>query len=105
MYSGNSLRSTIAVGNDKKRQRVYNTMFHVPWRCEWQDSLSALDSFLSLLTIIPARIVMTVWRVLNTRGAPNSRPRVRGGSRGWWPGMERVKIPCRAGRRNGRGCR
>jgi hypothetical protein len=34
LYSGNSLRSTIAVGNDKKRQRVYNTMFHVPWRCE-----------------------------------------------------------------------
>ncbi|GJN23523.1 hypothetical protein PR202_gb11179 [Eleusine coracana subsp. coracana] len=34
LYSGNSLRSTIAVGNEKKRQRVYNTMFHVPWRCE-----------------------------------------------------------------------
>ncbi|XP_078171283.1 protein POLLEN DEFECTIVE IN GUIDANCE 1-like isoform X2 [Carex rostrata] len=34
VYSGNSLRSTISVGNDKKRQRVYNSMFHVPWRCE-----------------------------------------------------------------------
>ncbi|CAD6206408.1 unnamed protein product [Miscanthus lutarioriparius] len=34
LYGGNSLRSTIAVGNEKKRQRVYNTMFHVPWRCE-----------------------------------------------------------------------
>lgn len=31
---GNSLRITASVGNEKKRQRVYNTMFHVPWRCE-----------------------------------------------------------------------
>lgn len=22
------------MGNEKKRQRVYNTMFHAPWRCE-----------------------------------------------------------------------
>jgi hypothetical protein len=34
LYGGNSLRGTISAGNDKKRQRVYNTMFHVPWRCE-----------------------------------------------------------------------
>jgi hypothetical protein len=34
LYGGNALRSTISVGNEKKRQRVYNTMFHVPWRCE-----------------------------------------------------------------------
>ncbi|KAM0867034.1 hypothetical protein ACQ4PT_042267 [Festuca glaucescens] len=70
LYSGNSLRSTIAVGNDKKRQRVYNTMFHVPWRCERlivAGFFVCLDSFLSLLTIMPARIVMTVWRVLKTR--------------------------------------
>ncbi|XP_037422244.1 protein POLLEN DEFECTIVE IN GUIDANCE 1-like [Triticum dicoccoides] len=70
MYSGNSLRSTIAVGNDKKRQRVYNTMFHVPWRCERlivAGFFVCLDSFLSLLTIMPARIVMTVWRILKTR--------------------------------------
>ncbi|KAI4998309.1 hypothetical protein ZWY2020_053651 [Hordeum vulgare] len=70
MYSGSSLRSTIAVGNDKKRQRVYNTMFHVPWRCERlivAGFFVCLDSFLSLLTIMPARIVMTVWRVLKTR--------------------------------------
>nr|CAD1831735.1 unnamed protein product [Ananas comosus var. bracteatus] len=31
---GNALRSTIVVGNEKKWQRAYNTMFHVPWRCE-----------------------------------------------------------------------
>ncbi|XP_020260220.1 protein POLLEN DEFECTIVE IN GUIDANCE 1-like [Asparagus officinalis] len=34
IYGGNSLRSTVSVGNEKKRQRVYNTMFHVPLRCE-----------------------------------------------------------------------
>ncbi|XP_020595774.1 protein POLLEN DEFECTIVE IN GUIDANCE 1 isoform X2 [Phalaenopsis equestris] len=32
IYGGNSLRSTISVGNEKQRQRVYNTMFHVPFR-------------------------------------------------------------------------
>uniref|UniRef100_A0A0D9YYS3 Protein POLLEN DEFECTIVE IN GUIDANCE 1 n=1 Tax=Oryza glumipatula TaxID=40148 RepID=A0A0D9YYS3_9ORYZ len=44
LYGGNSLRGTISAGNDKKRQRVYNTMFHVPWRCE-RDSLSAWIHF------------------------------------------------------------
>ncbi|KAL5209340.1 hypothetical protein ABZP36_004963 [Zizania latifolia] len=70
LYGGNSLRSTISVGNDKKRQRVYNTMFHVPWRCERlivAGFFVCLDSFLSLLTIMPARIAITVWRVLKTR--------------------------------------
>ncbi|XP_066386263.1 protein POLLEN DEFECTIVE IN GUIDANCE 1-like isoform X2 [Miscanthus floridulus] len=70
LYGGNSLRSTIAVGNEKKRQRVYNTMFHVPWRCERlivAGFFVCLDSFLSLLTIMPARIVITIWRVLKTR--------------------------------------
>ncbi|XP_062212215.1 protein POLLEN DEFECTIVE IN GUIDANCE 1-like [Phragmites australis] len=70
LYGGNSLRSTIAVGNEKKRQRVYNTMFHVPWRCErliLTGFFVCLDSFLSLLTIMPARIVITVWRVLKMR--------------------------------------
>ncbi|PAN45361.1 hypothetical protein PAHAL_9G113200 [Panicum hallii] len=70
LYGGNSLRSTIAVGNEKKRQRVYNTMFHVPWRCERlivAGFFVCLDSFLSLLTIMPARIVVTIWRLLKTR--------------------------------------
>jgi len=30
-----------------------------------------LDSFLSLLTIMPARIVITIWRVLKTRSVCN----------------------------------
>lgn len=70
IYGGNSLRSTISAGNEKKRQRVYNTMFHVPWRCERlivAGFFVCLDSFLSLLTIMPARILMTIGRVLHTR--------------------------------------
>ncbi|KAJ0987584.1 hypothetical protein J5N97_005940 [Dioscorea zingiberensis] len=70
IYSGNSLRSTISVGNEKKRQRVYNTMFHLPLRCErliCAGFFVCLDSFLSLLTIMPARILMTIWRLLKTR--------------------------------------
>ncbi|XP_039145362.1 protein POLLEN DEFECTIVE IN GUIDANCE 1 [Dioscorea cayenensis subsp. rotundata] len=70
IYSGNSLRSTISVGNEKKRQRVYNTMFHVPLRCErliLAGFFVCLDSFLSLLTLMPARIIMTIWSFLKTR--------------------------------------
>uniref|UniRef100_A0A1D1YGQ3 Protein POLLEN DEFECTIVE IN GUIDANCE 1 n=1 Tax=Anthurium amnicola TaxID=1678845 RepID=A0A1D1YGQ3_9ARAE len=70
VYGGNSLQSTISVGNDKKRQRVYNTMFHVPLRCERlivAGFFVCLDSFLSLLTIMPVRILMAMWRILNKR--------------------------------------
>ncbi|XP_020247992.1 protein POLLEN DEFECTIVE IN GUIDANCE 1-like isoform X2 [Asparagus officinalis] len=45
-------------------------MFHVPLRCERlmiAGFFFCLDSFLSLLTIMPARILMTIWRVLKTR--------------------------------------
>lgn len=34
LYSGNSLRNTTTLGNDKERERVYDTMFRLPWRCE-----------------------------------------------------------------------
>ncbi|XP_031498453.1 protein POLLEN DEFECTIVE IN GUIDANCE 1 [Nymphaea colorata] len=70
IHGGNSLRITASVGNEKKRQRVYNTMFHVPWRCELLINVGffvCLDSFLSLLTIMPARIIMTFWTFLNMR--------------------------------------
>ncbi|XP_068650005.1 protein POLLEN DEFECTIVE IN GUIDANCE 1-like isoform X2 [Aristolochia californica] len=66
----NSLRMTTSVGNEKKRQKVYNTMFHVPWRCELLIDVGffvCLDSFLSLLTIMPARIFMAFWRFLSIR--------------------------------------
>lgn len=70
IYGGNSLRSTTSVGNEKKRQRVYNTMFHVPWRCELLIDVGffvCLDSFLSLLTIMPAKILAFTWRCLKFR--------------------------------------
>ncbi|KAK1308547.1 Protein POLLEN DEFECTIVE IN GUIDANCE 1 [Acorus calamus] len=73
LYGGNSLRSTTSVGNENKRQKVYNTMFHVPWRCELLIDVGffvCLDSFLSLLTIMPARILMTFWRFMNVRQIP-----------------------------------
>lgn len=34
MYSGNSLQSTTTLGNEKERERVYDTIFRLPWRCE-----------------------------------------------------------------------
>ncbi|PKA52857.1 Protein pollen defective in guidance 1 [Apostasia shenzhenica] len=70
IHAGNSLRSTMSVGNEKKRQRVYNTMFYIPFRCERVITVGffvCVDSFLSLLTIMPARILITIWRVLKTR--------------------------------------
>lgn len=34
MSNGNSLRSTTTLGNEKERERVYDTIFRLPWRCE-----------------------------------------------------------------------
>lgn len=55
------LLETQSAETDKKRQHVYNTMFHVPWRCELLIVVGffvCLDSFLSLLTVMPVRIVV-----------------------------------------------
>ncbi|KAI4382800.1 hypothetical protein MLD38_008714 [Melastoma candidum] len=70
MGSGNSLRSTTTLGNEKERERVYDTIFQLPWRCEMLINVGVFvcfDSFLSLLTIMPTRIVMLLWRILFTR--------------------------------------
>ncbi|XP_043808451.1 protein POLLEN DEFECTIVE IN GUIDANCE 1 isoform X2 [Manihot esculenta] len=70
MYKGNSLRSTTTIGSEKERERVYDTIFRLPWRCELLIDVGffvCLDSFLSLLTIMPMRMLMTLWRLLNTR--------------------------------------
>jgi hypothetical protein len=70
MYCGNSLRSTTTPANEKERERVYDTIFRLPWRCELLINVGffvCFDSFLSLLTIMPTRIFMTFWRVLYTR--------------------------------------
>ncbi|KAL0005161.1 hypothetical protein SO802_012722 [Lithocarpus litseifolius] len=70
MYNGNALRNTTTIGNEVERERVYDTIFRLPWRCELLIDVGffvCLDSFLSLLTIMPTRIVMTLWRLLRTR--------------------------------------
>ncbi|KAK2995180.1 hypothetical protein RJ640_005770, partial [Escallonia rubra] len=70
MHGGNSLRSTTTLANEKERERVYDTIFRLPWRCELLIEVGyfvCLDSFLSLLTIMPARVLMTFWRLLKSR--------------------------------------
>lgn len=34
MHGGNSLRTTTILANEKDRERVYDTIFRMPWRCE-----------------------------------------------------------------------
>ncbi|XP_048429070.1 protein POLLEN DEFECTIVE IN GUIDANCE 1-like [Pyrus x bretschneideri] len=70
MSNGNALRSTTTLGNEKERERVYDTIFRLPWRCELLIDVGffvCFDSFLSLLTIMPTRILMTVWRTIQSR--------------------------------------
>ncbi|CAI9785511.1 unnamed protein product [Fraxinus pennsylvanica] len=70
IHAGNSLKSTTTLGNDKERERVYDTIFRLPWRCELLIVVGffvCLDSFLSLLTIMPTRIIITLWRLLRSR--------------------------------------
>ncbi|KAL1347379.1 hypothetical protein AAHE18_07G000700 [Arachis hypogaea] len=43
MHNGNSLRSTTTLGNEKERERVYDTIFRLPWRCELFKRLSAME--------------------------------------------------------------
>ncbi|XWS64055.1 hypothetical protein CRYUN_Cryun06bG0154100 [Craigia yunnanensis] len=68
MYNGNSLRSTTTVGSEKERERVYDTIFHLLWRCEVLIDVGffvCFDSFMSLLNIMPTRILITLWRLLS----------------------------------------
>uniref|UniRef100_A0A7C9AM40 Uncharacterized protein n=1 Tax=Opuntia streptacantha TaxID=393608 RepID=A0A7C9AM40_OPUST len=70
MYNGNSLRSTTAIGNEKERERVYDTIFRLPWRCELLINVGffvCFNSFLSLLTIMPMRAIMTLWTLCSKR--------------------------------------
>ncbi|KAG6547014.1 hypothetical protein Mapa_011631 [Marchantia paleacea] len=65
VFGGSTLRNTNAAGSDQRREQVYNTMFHVPWRCELLIDVGffvCLDAFLSLFTVIPARIIMYFWQ-------------------------------------------
>ncbi|KAI3503751.1 hypothetical protein L1887_32200 [Cichorium endivia] len=70
MRGGNSLRMTTTLANEKDRERVYDTIFRMPWRCELLIDVGffvCLDSFLSLLTIMPIRLLTTSWRLFKTR--------------------------------------
>ncbi|XP_017226690.1 protein POLLEN DEFECTIVE IN GUIDANCE 1-like [Daucus carota subsp. sativus] len=70
MYDGNSLRNTTITANEKDRERVYDTIFRLPWRCELLINVGffvCLDSFLSLVTIMPTRLLVTTWKHLQAR--------------------------------------
>jgi hypothetical protein len=64
---GSAVEHHSSVNMEQKRDRVYNTMFHVLWRCELLIDVGffvCLDSFLSLCTVMPARILMFLWQHL-----------------------------------------
>ncbi|CAI8603852.1 unnamed protein product [Vicia faba] len=68
--NGNSLWNTTTLGDEKGRERVYDTIFRLPWRCELLIDVGffvCFNSFLSLLTVMPTRVVMIVWKLLKTR--------------------------------------
>ncbi|TKY59327.1 POLLEN DEFECTIVE IN GUIDANCE 1 [Spatholobus suberectus] len=70
VHHGDSVWSTTTIGNEKGRERVYDTIFRLPWRCELLIDVGffvCFNSFLSLLTVMPTRIVITIWRLLKTR--------------------------------------
>ncbi|KOM31097.1 hypothetical protein LR48_Vigan01g065200 [Vigna angularis] len=70
VYYGNSVWSTTTIGDEKGRERVYDTIFRLPWRCELLIDVGffvCFNSFLSLLTVMPTRMLMVVWRLLKTR--------------------------------------
>ncbi|GAA0185387.1 hypothetical protein LIER_32675 [Lithospermum erythrorhizon] len=70
LHTGHSLRSTVTLGNEKDRERVYDTIFRLPWRCELLIDVGffvCLDSFLSVFTIMPVRMALTLWKSLRTR--------------------------------------
>ncbi|KAL9329299.1 hypothetical protein ACSQ67_004302 [Phaseolus vulgaris] len=70
VYYGNSVWSTTTIGDEKGRERVYDTIFRLPWRCELLIDVGffvCFNSFLSLLTVMPTRMLMTIWRLLKTR--------------------------------------
>ncbi|CAI8608807.1 unnamed protein product [Vicia faba] len=75
--NGNSLWNTTTLGDEKGRERVYDTIFRLPWRCELLIDVGffvCFNSFLSLLTVMPTRVVMIVWKLLKTRNFKRLSP-------------------------------
>ncbi|TYH67102.1 hypothetical protein ES332_D06G165700v1 [Gossypium tomentosum] len=69
-FTSFSLFRTTTLGSEKERERVYDTIFHLPWRCEVLIDVGffvCFDAFLSLLTIMPTRILIKLWRFLTAR--------------------------------------
>ncbi|XP_024524348.1 protein POLLEN DEFECTIVE IN GUIDANCE 1 [Selaginella moellendorffii] len=76
LLEGSSLEATVRAGNQKSQDCVYNTLVHVPWRCELLilvGFFACLDSFLSLLVATPVRVVIALWRRLRERRALQAR--------------------------------
>ncbi|EFJ17300.1 hypothetical protein SELMODRAFT_420990 [Selaginella moellendorffii] len=72
LLEGSSLEATVRAGNQKSQDCVYNTLVHVPWRCELLilvGFFACLDSFLSLLVATPVRVAIALWRRLRERRA------------------------------------
>ncbi|WZZ68286.1 hypothetical protein YC2023_079656 [Brassica napus] len=70
IYGGVSLRSTVASGNDVERERIYDMIFRLPWRCEvllHTGFFVCVNSFLSLLTVMPIRVLLTFWDAFKNR--------------------------------------
>ncbi|KAL0801216.1 hypothetical protein Bca101_056392 [Brassica carinata] len=70
IYGGVSLRSTTATGNDVERERIYDMIFRLPWRCEvllHTGFFVCVNSFLSLLTVMPIRVLLLFWGALKKR--------------------------------------
>uniref|UniRef100_M4CJ86 RRM domain-containing protein n=1 Tax=Brassica campestris TaxID=3711 RepID=M4CJ86_BRACM len=70
IYGGVSLRSTTTSGNDVERERIYDMIFRLPWRCEvllHTGFFVCVNSFLSLLTVMPIRVLLTFWGAFKKR--------------------------------------
>ncbi|CAG7904047.1 unnamed protein product [Brassica rapa] len=70
IYGGVSLRSTTTSGNDVERERIYDMIFRLPWRCEvllHTGFFVCVNSFLSLLTVMPIRVLLTFWGAFKNR--------------------------------------
>ncbi|KFK41212.1 hypothetical protein AALP_AA2G099900 [Arabis alpina] len=70
IYGGVSLRSTTTSGNDVERERIYDTIFRLPWRCEVLINTGffvCVNSFLSLLTVMPIRVLLMFWGAFKNR--------------------------------------
>ncbi|EOA33787.1 hypothetical protein CARUB_v10019980mg [Capsella rubella] len=70
IYGGISLRSTTTPGNDIERERIYDTIFRLPWRCEVLINTGffvCVNSFLSLMTVMPIRVLLIFWDTFKKR--------------------------------------